>query len=338
MASRSSSPDNLSINKILGQLPEVSSSSNSSIRESASARKKTSAKSALSHSSSWSSVMSSSSSSLSSSVAYPSSSSSDEEAEEREDDLQMSRGKALPSKDGRIRSLPESPLGSLSSILDSPKYLSQSCPKPVVSDSEGDPRPCPSNSVSVRAAAQEQGEMKEEGILDGKADEETTENWSSNAPSSDTESVSSAIKIDRTEKTDRPSRGVAEESDQCQPTDRSSKNTSKGVRSMKVDLLELSPRPDEQSSPSPLFGRRSPVGALGWRPVMPGYQQPKVDGQKLAFADGGDGMATDRPISRTPDMSLKDYIPVMSKPLAVVCLVLNVLSPGLGEWIAKFET
>lgn len=79
-------------------------------------------------------------------------------------------------------------------------------------------------------------------------------------------------------------------------------------------------------SPSPHLQRKNYVGGGYGRPVMPGYMmghphQPVV-------------MHSHRP-SREKltegDASLRDSIPAMSRPVAVTCLVLNVVLPGMGE-------
>lgn len=82
-------------------------------------------------------------------------------------------------------------------------------------------------------------------------------------------------------------------------------------------------------SPSPRLQRKNYAGGGGYgRPVMPGYlmghpHQPSVlphNHQRPSREKLTEG-----------DASLRDSIPAMSKPVAVTCLVLNVVLPGMGE-------
>ncbi|KAL8620266.1 hypothetical protein ACOMHN_064556 [Nucella lapillus] len=80
-------------------------------------------------------------------------------------------------------------------------------------------------------------------------------------------------------------------------------------------------------------GGAASVGAGGYsRPVMPGYtaagHPPQAAPQRPTTArESGIGS---KPLTEG-DASLRDSIPAMKKPVAVVCFVLNVLLPGLGE-------
>ncbi|KAL8567774.1 hypothetical protein ACOMHN_009082 [Nucella lapillus] len=88
-------------------------------------------------------------------------------------------------------------------------------------------------------------------------------------------------------------------------------------------------------SPSPRLQRKTYTGVPGGygRPVMPGYlmgvthsphpHPPMVSREKVV---GGGG-----PGEGEGERSLRDSIPAMSRPLAVVCLILNIVLPGLGQ-------
>jgi len=77
--------------------------------------------------------------------------------------------------------------------------------------------------------------------------------------------------------------------------------------------------------------------------MKPGYTIPSSSSSKTAGGEGGgaeEGLSKSVVISRTVEIqsisgetegSLRMAIPVMHKHLAIVCLVLNVISPGLGE-------
>lgn len=66
------------------------------------------------------------------------------------------------------------------------------------------------------------------------------------------------------------------------------------------------------------------------RPVMPGYlpgsQQPSVVIHRTVEVQHN--------VHSHTDSNLKDSIPAMSKPLAIVCLICNILSPGLGTFLS----
>ncbi|CAH1791182.1 unnamed protein product [Owenia fusiformis] len=92
----------------------------------------------------------------------------------------------------------------------------------------------------------------------------------------------------------------------------------------------LSPRDHQNRSP---FGSprtpRSPRMFRGYsKPIMPGYKNPtqpavtvhKTSETQQQHDDGG--------------YNLKDSIPALRKPVAYICLICNILVPGLGTFLA----
>lgn len=80
-------------------------------------------------------------------------------------------------------------------------------------------------------------------------------------------------------------------------------------------------------SPSPRLQRKAHNHGGYGRPVMPGYltgYQHQVVVQR----------SRSREKLTEGDTSLRDSIPAMSKPVAVTCLVLNVVLPGFGTFIS----
>lgn len=76
-------------------------------------------------------------------------------------------------------------------------------------------------------------------------------------------------------------------------------------------------------TPSPRLQRKAYPGGYG-RPMMPGYMMGHQPHQAVAQRS--------REKLTEGDTSLRDSIPAMSKPLAVTCLIFNILLPGLGEF------
>jgi len=73
--------------------------------------------------------------------------------------------------------------------------------------------------------------------------------------------------------------------------------------------------------------RNSRAGLDGaYRPVLPGYTQPgSRRGSRESYGDAN---------ARTEDSTLKKSIPLMPRPLAITCLILNILFPGLGTFVS----
>lgn len=117
-------------------------------------------------------------------------------------------------------------------------------------------------------------------------------------------------------------------------SDDSGKTKSKVNR--KVKLLP-SPRvgialDDGQADLSP---RAPSPSQIIWRPVMPGYTATTPTGP-LAYGSGVP-VVIQRTIEvhrsvEQPDVGLKQAIPAMPMYLAIICLVFNIISPGLGNY------
>ena len=86
-----------------------------------------------------------------------------------------------------------------------------------------------------------------------------------------------------------------------------------------------SPRSSPRGSP-----KTTPRGVEGWRPVLPGYKPRGSSGSVTV-------QRTVEVHHRDTDTTLKDAIPLMTRPLAITCLILNILLPGLGELIRLFH-
>ena len=87
-------------------------------------------------------------------------------------------------------------------------------------------------------------------------------------------------------------------------------------------------------SPSPRLQRKTyatPGGGPGGygRPVMPGYLMGHP--QPTVYSASVHHNARPQEKLTEGDASLRDSIPAMSKPVAITCLVLNIILPGLGE-------
>ncbi len=90
-----------------------------------------------------------------------------------------------------------------------------------------------------------------------------------------------------------------------------------------------SPRCSPRSSP-----KSTPRGVEGWRPVMPGY--------KPATSSSQTSVVIQRTVEvqhhvTDSDTTLKDSIPAMSRPVAIICLICNILLPGLGELKSLYD-
>lgn len=75
-------------------------------------------------------------------------------------------------------------------------------------------------------------------------------------------------------------------------------------------------------TPSPRLQRKA-IKGYG-RPVLPGYFPPTVHHTNISRSH------TKEKEKEDPESSLRDSIPAMSKPMAIICLILNILAPGLG--------
>ncbi|KAK2174440.1 hypothetical protein NP493_801g00006 [Ridgeia piscesae] len=80
-------------------------------------------------------------------------------------------------------------------------------------------------------------------------------------------------------------------------------------------------------SPPPLsrpMTPRSPVAksGIGWRPVEPGYTAPVVISRTVQVETLQEGGV------------LRDAIPAMPRSFAIVCLICNIASPGLGTFLS----
>ncbi|OWF50328.1 uncharacterized protein LOC110450550 [Mizuhopecten yessoensis] len=81
-------------------------------------------------------------------------------------------------------------------------------------------------------------------------------------------------------------------------------------------------------SPSPRLHRKQYTGY--GRPVQPGY----VLGPPPVTTMHRSPSREKNPPIEEDDSSLRDSIPVMSKPLAITCLICNIVLPGLGTFIS----
>ncbi|KAK3093546.1 hypothetical protein FSP39_017105 [Pinctada imbricata] len=81
-------------------------------------------------------------------------------------------------------------------------------------------------------------------------------------------------------------------------------------------------------TPSPRLHRKQYQGY--GRPVLPGYSLPPPH---HSHSHSHRSPQRDRTLS-DEDSSLRDSIPAMSKPLAITCLICNIILPGLGTFIS----
>ena len=79
-------------------------------------------------------------------------------------------------------------------------------------------------------------------------------------------------------------------------------------------------------TPSPRVQRKQYHGY--GRPLLPGYAQPTT-------TPPGHHRPTNKERKNPNDneSSLRDYIPAMKRPMAITCLTLNILLPGLGKFV-----
>lgn len=86
-------------------------------------------------------------------------------------------------------------------------------------------------------------------------------------------------------------------------------------------------------TPSPRHQRKQ-YGGYG-RPVLPGYVLGPPPSAKVHRSPTKEKRPPSAPVQ--DDSTLRDSIPVMSKPLAITCLVCNVILPGLGMYLNKYR-
>jgi hypothetical protein len=95
-----------------------------------------------------------------------------------------------------------------------------------------------------------------------------------------------------------------------------------------VAPAETSPRPASSASTT---RTPSPENFI-WRPIKPGYILTDVGLQSRTIIQQTVEVEQTETASRSRDDALKQSIAVMPMPLAVVCCLLNFISPGLGEF------
>lgn len=78
-------------------------------------------------------------------------------------------------------------------------------------------------------------------------------------------------------------------------------------------------------NPSPRLPRKNYPGY--GRPVMPGYHAGTSQPHPAPA-----GYRPTKESTAEEDSQLKNSIPVMTKRVAVTCLILNIVIPGLGEY------
>ena len=114
----------------------------------------------------------------------------------------------------------------------------------------------------------------------------------------------------------------------------SSTNKTDGGTLTPDGFRSVSPRPASAGEKSPRTPQITPRGALGWRPVMPGYGPPQkgISGTStLVIRSSLEVEHHSRSGSDVDDRNLRTSIPVMRRPLAIVCFGLNIVIPGSGE-------
>jgi len=70
------------------------------------------------------------------------------------------------------------------------------------------------------------------------------------------------------------------------------------------------------------------------RKMYHGYTRPIFKGKTSGLV-ASQSTSKDRSEAPDPESSLRDTIPAMRRPVAITCLVLNILLPGLGKPIAR---
>lgn len=71
------------------------------------------------------------------------------------------------------------------------------------------------------------------------------------------------------------------------------------------------------------------------KPIMPGYKPTSMNRHKDSTFFIHRTIEVQHVSKET---NLRDSIPIMSKPIAICCAVLNVICPGLGKKIYYFHT
>lgn len=79
-------------------------------------------------------------------------------------------------------------------------------------------------------------------------------------------------------------------------------------------------------TPSPRVQRKHHPGGAYGRPIFLGHGSCKTTLTTVPRT-----VSKDRKDASDNESSLRDSIPAMKKPVAVTCLVLNILLPGLGN-------
>lgn len=79
-------------------------------------------------------------------------------------------------------------------------------------------------------------------------------------------------------------------------------------------------------TPSPRLQRKA-IKGYG-RPVLPGYFPPSVHHSNTTRTQSKERVKEDT------ESSLRDSIPAMMKPMAILCLIFNIVIPGLGTFIS----
>lgn len=77
-------------------------------------------------------------------------------------------------------------------------------------------------------------------------------------------------------------------------------------------------------TPSPRLQRKQ-IKGYG-RPVLPGYFPPTVHHTSTPRSQSKEREKEDT------ESSLRDSIPAMMKPVAIMCLIFNIIIPGLGRF------
>ncbi|XP_063429117.1 uncharacterized protein LOC134711982 [Mytilus trossulus] len=83
------------------------------------------------------------------------------------------------------------------------------------------------------------------------------------------------------------------------------------------------------TTPSPRLQRKQ-IKGYG-RPVLPGYFPPTVHHTSTPRSQSKEREKEDT------ESSLRDSIPAMMKPVAIMCLIFNIIIPGLGTLISGFS-
>lgn len=79
-------------------------------------------------------------------------------------------------------------------------------------------------------------------------------------------------------------------------------------------------------TPSPRVQRKHHPGPMYGRPIFLGHGTCKANVPNVPRT-----ASKDRKDSQNSESSLRDSIPAMVKPVAITCLILNIVLPGLGK-------